>query len=101
VIQNPGEAWVYCGDLAYARENLTGVGGSGTYTPVGFAAGTQFNVIKSYDEMLEIVSEKLDHVIIGHENDSWELYPTWQTASGLHAAEVTLAPGEASRARGK
>lgn len=88
--------WVYCGDLAYSRTNLTGIDGSGVYIPVGIAVGTAYNIMKSYDEMLEMVGGKLDHVIIGHESDSWELYPCWQTEDGLHVTEVNLAPGEAT-----
>jgi glyoxylase-like metal-dependent hydrolase (beta-lactamase superfamily II) len=89
--------WVYCGDLAYTRTNLTGIDGSGIYVPVGIAVGTHYNIMKSYDEMLEIVGGKLDHVIIGHETDSWELYPSWQTKDRLHVTEVNLAPGEVTR----
>jgi N-acyl homoserine lactone hydrolase len=95
--QDPSGTWVYCGDLAYTRTNLTGIDGSGIYIPVGIAVGTHYNIMKSYDEMLEIVGKKLDHIIIGHESDSWELYPSWQTADRLHVTEVNLAPGEVTR----
>jgi glyoxylase-like metal-dependent hydrolase (beta-lactamase superfamily II) len=95
--QDGSGTWVYCGDLAYTRTNLTGVDGSGVYIPVGIAVGTHYNLMKSYDEMLEIVAGKLDHVIIGHETDSWQLYPSWQTSDKLHVTEVNLAPGEATR----
>ncbi len=95
--QDGSGTWIYCGDLAYTRANLTGIGGNGVYVPVGIAAGTHYNILKSYDEMLAIVGGNLDHVIIGHETDSWELYPAWQTGDNLHISEVHLAPGEASR----
>jgi N-acyl homoserine lactone hydrolase len=99
IVENQAGAstWVYCGDLAYTRTNLTGINHSGIYIPVGIAVGTGYNLMKSYDEMLEIVSGKLDHIIIGHETDSWELYPAWQTADKLHVTEVNLAPGEVTR----
>ncbi len=89
--------WVYCGDLAYTRANLTGIDGSGIYIPVGIAVGTHYNMMKSYDEMLDVVNGTLDHIIIGHETDSWELYPSWQTEDKLHVTEVNLAPGEVTR----
>jgi N-acyl homoserine lactone hydrolase len=95
--QDPSGTWVYCGDLAYTRTNLTGIDGSGIYIPVGIAVGTHYNIMKSYDEMLEIVGKKLDYIIIGHESDSWELYPSWQTKDGLHVTEVNLGPGEVTR----
>ena len=95
--QDGSGTWVYCGDLAYTRANLTGIDGNGIYVPVGIAVGTHYNIMKSYDEMLEIIGGKLDHVIIGHEIDSWELYPSWQTEDKLRVCEVNLAPGEISR----
>jgi N-acyl homoserine lactone hydrolase len=95
--QDGSGTWVYCGDLAYTRTNLTGMDGDGIYIPVGISAGTHYNILKSYDEMLEIIAGKLDHVIIGHETDSWNMYPSWQTEDRLHVCEVTLAPGELSR----
>jgi len=95
--QDSSGTWVYCGDLAYTRANLTGINGDGIYVPVGIAVGTPYNLMKSYDEMLKIISGKLDHVIIGHETDSWELYPSWQTEDKLRVSEVNLAPGEVSR----
>ncbi len=89
--------WVYCGDLAYTRANLTGIDGNGIYVPVGIAVGTHYNLMKSYDEMIEIIGGKLEHVIIGHESDSWGIYPSWQTEDRLHVSEVNLAPGEVTR----
>jgi hypothetical protein len=98
--QDGSGTWVYCGDLAYTRANLAGIDGSGIYVPVGIAVGTQYNLMKSYDEMIEIIGgtiDHLDHIIIGHETDSWELYPSWQTEDKLHVTEVNLAPGEVTR----
>jgi N-acyl homoserine lactone hydrolase len=95
--QDGSGTWVYCGDLAYARTNLTGVGGDGIYIPVGITVGTQYNVMKSYDEMIEIVGGNLNHIIIGHETDSWEIYRSWQTADMLQISELNLAPGEMTR----
>ena len=91
------DTWIYCGDLAYARTNLTGIDGNGIYIPVGIAVGTQYNIMKSYDEMIEMVGGRLDRVIIGHETDSWKIYPSWQTEDHLHVSELSLAPGETSR----
>lgn len=90
-------AWVYCGDLAYTRTNLTGIDNNGIYIPIGISVGPQYNVMKSYDEMIEIVGGKLDHVIIGHDTDSWEIYPSWQTEDKLRISELNLAPGEKTR----
>ncbi|MGD0005962.1 MAG: N-acyl homoserine lactonase family protein [Anaerolineaceae bacterium] len=95
--QEDSGTWIYCGDLAYARTNLTGIDGNGIYIPISITVGTQYNVMKSYDEMIEIIGGKLDHVIIGHETDSWEIFPSWKTEDNLHVSEVNLAPGEVTR----
>jgi N-acyl homoserine lactone hydrolase len=95
--QDGSGTWVYCGDLAYARTNLTGIDGNGIYIPVGITVGTQYNVMKSYDEMIEIIGGMLDHLIIGHETDSWEIYPSWQTEDKLRVSELNLASGEITR----
>src|SRR5450756_2295635 len=83
VIENsegPGQGkWVNVGDLAYVRDNLTGIDKSGIFNPIGLAVGAQYNMLKAYDQMLEITGGKLERVIIGHETDNWNLYSTWQT----------------------
>ena len=89
--------WVNVGDLAYVRDNLTGIDKSGIFNPIGLAVGAQYNMLKAYDQMLEITGGKLERVIIGHETDNWNLYSTWQTTDGLHVSELNLAPGEKSR----
>jgi hypothetical protein len=45
---------------------------------------------------MELVGGRLDRLIIGHDNNSWQHFPSWQTADGLHVAELNLAPGEPS-----
>ncbi|MHB8063926.1 MAG: hypothetical protein ACYDG2_15065, partial [Ruminiclostridium sp.] len=91
------EKMVMVGDLAYGRENFMGIDGSGVYVPIGIGIGSSYNMIKTFDEIMNLVDGKLENVIIGHESKSWELYPSWKTDDGLHVAEVCLAPGEKTR----
>ena len=39
----------------------------------------------------------MENIIVGHETDNWDLYPSWKTEDGLHVAEITLASGEKSK----
>lgn len=93
IINGLTEKWVIVGDLAYVRENITGINQDGIYVPVGLGIGSPFNIIKTYDDILKISDYDLNHIIIGHETDNWELYPSWITEDGLHVAEIYLAPG--------
>lgn len=89
--------WINVGDLAYVRNNLTGINNNGMYVPIGLSVGTQYNMLKSLDEIMSIVDGDVNRVIVGHETDNWNIYPSWQTDDGLHVAEINLAPGEKSK----
>lgn len=94
----PGKGvWVNGGDIAYVRGNLTGVNNDGNYVALGLASGSQYNMLAALDEMMQIAGGRMERVIVGHENDNWDLYPSWQTEDGLHVAELNLAPGETTR----
>jgi len=93
----PGKGvWVNGGDIAYVRGNLTGVNNDGSFIAVGLAVGGQYNMLASLDEMMQVAGGKMERVIVGHETDNWELYPTWQTEDGLHVSELNVAPGATS-----
>lgn len=87
----------FVGDLMYVRENLTGIGGDGVYVPVGLAVGSPYNQTKTFDEVLKLVHGKKENVIIGHETDNFDIYPSKKYGDGLYVAELCLADGEASR----
>jgi N-acyl homoserine lactone hydrolase len=91
------ERWVTAGDVAYVRENLTGIGGSGNYVPLGLGVGTPYNMMKALDDVIHLVNGNMGNIIVGHECDNWDLFPSWQSEDGLHVAEIFLAPGESSR----
>lgn len=90
------DTWVVAGDNCYAYENLLGVDNNGIYLPVGFGVGSLTNMTFALDKMMEITGGNIERIIIGHEPKSFEHYPSWQTADGLHVAELHLAAGQAS-----
>ena len=97
VINNEDGPWVNVGDMAYVRENLTGFNNDGVYVPVGLAVGTPYNITKSIDEVIDLVGGKLNRIIIGHETDNWDIYPSKKCEDGLYMAEIALAEGETSK----
>lgn len=96
VINNPDGPWVNVGDMAYVRENLTGINQDGVYVPIGLAVGTPYNITESIDDVLKIVNGDIRRVIIGHETDNWELYPSKKYDDNLWVAEIALAEGDKS-----
>jgi glyoxylase-like metal-dependent hydrolase (beta-lactamase superfamily II) len=88
--------WVVAGDNCYLYENIQGIGGDGVYVPVGFGVGSQTNMLVALDRLVELSHGRLDRLIIGHDANSWNRFPSWQTADGLYVAELCLAPGEPS-----
>lgn len=97
IIESNEEKWLAIGDLAYVRKNLTGLEHDGKYIPLGLAVGPQLNIMKTLDEIVELADGKMENIIVGHETDNWDIYPSWKTEDGLHVAEITLAPGERSK----
>lgn len=96
-IRSSADKWIAAGDLVYVRENLTGNDNDGVYVPVGLGVGSQYNMMKTMDQMMNLVKGDISHIIIGHENDNWRIYPSWCTEDGLHVAELCLSSGESSR----
>lgn len=95
-IHGDTDRWIAAGDLVYTRQNLTGMDKDGVYVPVGLGVGSQYNMMKAMDNMMELVDGKINHIIIGHETDNWDIYTSWKADDGLHVAELCLAPGESS-----
>jgi N-acyl homoserine lactone hydrolase len=88
--------WVVSGDNCYLYDNVLGIGGDGVYVPVGFGVGSAHNMVVALDRMMELAGGRLDRLIIGHDANSWQHFPSWQTPDGLYVAELNLAPGDTS-----
>lgn len=96
VINNQDGPWLSIGDLAYVRENFTGINNSGNYVPVGLAVGSPYNIMKSLDDILKKVNGDTRRVLIGHETDNWTMFNSKKYDDNLYVAEIELAEGEKS-----
>ena len=95
------DAWVLAGDLAYVYENIggmeTGAESGGPYLPVGFAVGSQANLVLATEAMLKTVAYERRRIIPVHEERLKQLFPSRRLAEGLSICEICLADGEVSR----
>jgi len=97
---NSKNSFVFCGDLAYTQENLRGFDPNDPqYIPVGFASGSQFNLVMTTEEMVKGVDGDIKRVIAPHDEALKDLYPSRITKTGLRISELALAPGEKSQVR--
>jgi glyoxylase-like metal-dependent hydrolase (beta-lactamase superfamily II) len=94
------DSWIFAGDLVYCHENLRGTDPKDPqYIPVGLAAGSQFSLIMTSEEMVKRVGGDPHRVIPVHEERLRYLYPSRIAKSGLRVTELALADGEPSRVR--
>jgi len=98
IINNHDGDWVVAGDVAYQYANLEGLNGDGNYVPIGFGVGSQVNMMLALEEMMKITDFDTSRIIVGHDADSWNRYPSWKTEDdGLYVAEISLAPNTKSK----
>ena len=92
------DTWIFAGDLVYTMENLRGSDAKDPeYIPIGFASGSQFNLLMTTEEMIKLVDGDPCRVIPVHEDRLKEMFPSRITKEGLAIVELALAHGEASR----
>lgn len=100
--KNPSQdSWVLAGDLVYVFENLghdgSVVGAGNMYTPVGYAMGSQTNLILATEEMMKAVAYEAKRVIPVHEERLKDVFPSRTTKNGLRISEICLAADQVSR----
>jgi N-acyl homoserine lactone hydrolase len=97
---NSQNTWIFAGDLVYMQENLRGfTPDDPEYIPVGFAMGSQFNLVMMADELLKGVGGDINRVIAIHEDRLKDIFPSRLTATGVRVTELALADGEPTRVR--
>ena len=97
---NSRDTWIFAGDLVYTFENLRGDDPQDPeYIPVGFASGSQFNLVMTTEEMVRRVDGDIQRIIPVHEDRLKDLFPSRVTKAGLRIVELALADGEPSRVR--
>jgi N-acyl homoserine lactone hydrolase len=99
--RDSSDAWVLAGDLVYAYENLGGRGSTAengnAYLPIGFAIGSQTNLLLATEDMLKAVGHERSRVIPVHEERLKEVFPSRLKAPGLGISEICLADGATSK----
>ena len=83
--------FVVAGDIAYWYSNIEQM------WPPGYHQGNAFNQIKAYRQMRELLKNKTDRVIPGHDAELWNRHATWTAPSGNQIAEINLRGGDISR----
>lgn len=95
---DPGP-YVATGDCVYGFANLEGVDGSGVYTPIGYALGSQRAGLEVFDRIMETLGGRARRILPAHDGEAWTQFQSRETFPNLHLAEVALAAGEPSRLR--
>lgn len=88
IVKTHGKKYVMTGDCAYVKANIIGGRGDGVSMPNGFAVGSAYHAVKTYQDILKYADGKIENVLIGHEVGTWEQYPSELCDDGLHIARV-------------
>ncbi|MBY6122811.1 N-acyl homoserine lactonase family protein [Mameliella alba] len=92
------DVYIYTGDLIYRHENLHGgQPDDPEYLPVGYALGSQTNLVMASDEVMKGVGHDIRRVLIPHEGKMTTLYPSRVSKSGHYIVEVALRKDDTSR----
>ena len=98
--QPSDDCWVFGGDLVYVYENVEGdgtlVGVDKLYNPIGFAVGSQMNLILTTEQMMKTVHYEKRRLVPVHEERVKEEFPSRITKAGLRISEICLASGDRS-----
>jgi N-acyl homoserine lactone hydrolase len=89
---NSRNSWVFAGDLVYRKENL-----APEYIPIGFAMGSQFNLVMTSDALVKAVDGDTTRVIAIHEDRLKDMFPSRANERGVRVTELARADGEPSR----
>jgi glyoxylase-like metal-dependent hydrolase (beta-lactamase superfamily II) len=95
---NSTNTWIFAGDLVYQLENLRGYKPADPeYLPIGFAMGSQFNLVMTTEKLVKGVDGDLSHLVAVHENRLKDMFPSRVTANGVRVTELALGDGETSK----
>lgn len=83
--------YVVAGDAVYWYSNIE------LMWPPGYNQGNPFNQIKAYREIKELLKQKTDRVIPGHDPQVWLRHSSWEGPNGNQIAEVNLRDNDPSR----
>ena len=94
------QVWALMSDAIYTYANVEGDPQynltPGVYVPIGYAQGNQVTQLRIMDEAVQRVGGNTNRIVPGHDAKVFERYPSKRIGPN-RVAELTLAPGEASR----
>lgn len=90
-VQTRNGPFAVVGDTVYWYSNIERM------WPPGYHQGNAFNQIRAYREIRELLKQKIDRVVPGHDAQIWDRHRSWTAPSGNQIAEVNLRDGDASR----
>jgi glyoxylase-like metal-dependent hydrolase (beta-lactamase superfamily II) len=96
-IRDGSDDWVFTSDACLSFENLGQEGDFGPYFPVGFAVGNLTLMMKALDRIRVLSRNRLDRILMTHEGEMWNRFPSKVTSGGMHVAEICLASGKHSK----
>ena len=93
------DTWVFTSDASYSFENFGPEGTFDSYSPVGFGVGSLTEMVNSLDTIRRLSHDRLDRLIIPHDQAMWRRFPTVEKSGGMHVAEDLPAGGRALAAQ--
>jgi hypothetical protein len=89
---------IVVGDVVYSTHNLIGVDDIKSFIPnTTWCVGSVYYTLQTYEKICDFVKGDMDKVLIGHDWETWERYPSTKLKDGMHLAEIYLVPGEESK----
>lgn len=89
--------WLLAGDNCYTYDNFLGSQEDGMFVPIGLAFGSMQQCVLTMEEMWQYVGEEVTRIVPFHAEEMWDRFPSHVFDDTLRVAELSLAPGEASR----
>lgn len=91
------EKYVFTSDACYSLDNFGERDNDGVYRPVGFGVGSLTEMVHALDVVMQEAGGDKNRMIIPHEMEMWNMFPSKEFAEHMHVAEIALAKGDTSR----
>lgn len=79
---------ILCGDAAYVKENIVGIGSlEGSYVPLT-AIGSVYDVVQQMDKVFELAGNDLNNMVFNHDVETYTKFPSTKYDDGLHIAVI-------------
>lgn len=90
-VQTRNGPFAVVGDTVYWYSNIEQM------WPPGYHQGNAWNQLRAYREIRELLKQKIDRMIPGHDPKVWDRHASWLAPSGNPIAEVNLRQGDTTR----